>query len=245
VDRRLPPVCAMKTARCEMSGVLAVVGCIVAAVTLLLFYELCDPSARSETFTFTVWFVVFQEALFFGSLALIGFRWDDASTAAPVRIGYLTSVVLYNLLGLATVVLFNLALLPQHARPKTYYTVAVAETGLWVALAVILRVVSITRRTSHREAETSRSGVDRMLVTCDRIRALGESHGWRLAAPLHELAERIRFSEGLRRNRSLLDEVSRRLDQLEVVASGAGDESAEKTAERLVRELSIMATRRG
>lgn len=228
-----------------MAGVFALAGCIGAAVTLLLFYQLRDAPARSETFTFTVWFVVFQEALFFGSLALTAFRSGRTSTAVPVRIGYLTTVVLYNFVALATVALFNLVLLPHHAGPKTYYTVAIAETGLWLALLVILQVVDIAHHASHREAEVMRSGVDQMLVTCDRLRALSEAHGWRLAQPLRELAERIRFSEGLRRNGSLVEEVSGRLDELEALAGAGGDDSAQKAAERLVKEISIMATRRG
>jgi hypothetical protein len=81
-------------------------------------------------------------------------------------------------------------------------------------------------------------------VTCDRIRALGEIQGWRLAQPLRELAERIRFSEGLRRNGSLVEELSRHLDELETLAGVGGDDSAQKAAERLVTEISIMATRR-
>lgn len=235
----------MRSPGWQAAGVFALAGCIVAAVTLLLFYQLSDASARSETFTFTVSFVVFQEAVLFGSLALTASRSRRTSTAVPVRMGYLTTVVLYNLIALATAALFNFLLLPQHASPKTYYTVAIAETGLWLALLVILRLVDIAHHASHRQAELMRGGVDTMLLTCDRVRALSETHGWRLAQSLRELAERIRFSEGLRRNGSLVQEVSGRLDQLETLVSAGGDDSAQKAAERLVKEISIMATRRG
>jgi hypothetical protein len=234
----------MRPPRRQSAGVFALAGCIVATVTLLLFYQLRDAPARSETFNFTMWFVVFQEALFFGSPAVTALYLGRTSAAEPVRIGYLTTVVLYNLIALATVALFNLVLLPQHADPKTYYTVAIAETGLWLALLVIMQLVDIAHQTSHREAEVMRGDIDRMLLTCDRLRAVSEAHGWRLAQ-LRELAERIRFSEGLRRNGSLVEEVWGRLDELERLASAGGDDAAHKAAERLVTEIAIVATRRG
>jgi hypothetical protein len=235
----------MRTPGQKMARVFALAGCIVAAVTLLLFYQLRDAPARSEAFTFTVWFVVFQEALLFGSLALTALRSGGTSTVVPVRIGYLTTVVLYNLVALATVAIFNLVLLPQHAGPKTYYTVAIAESGLWLALLVTLQVVDIVHHASHREAEIMRDTVEQLLLTCDRIRALSDAQGWQLSQSLRELAERTRFSEGLRRNTSLVEEVSRRLDELETLVTGGGDDAAQKAAERLVKEVSIMATRRG
>ncbi len=151
----------MKTLERQMAGVFALVGCIIAAVTLLLFYQLRDAPARSETFTFTVWFVVFQEVLFFAVLALRVSCSGRTLTAVPVRIAYLTSVVLYNLVALATVALFNLVLLPQHADSRTYYTVAIAETGLCLALLTILQVVDIAHHASHRQAEVMRGGVDK------------------------------------------------------------------------------------
>ena len=235
----------MRTPGRQMAGVFALAGCIVAAVTLLLFYQFRDAPARSETFTFTVWFVVFQEALFFVSLALTAFCSGRTSTAVPVRIGYLTTIVLYNLVALATVALFNVALLPLHTGAKVYYAVAIAETGLWLALMVILQVVDIAHHASHREAEVMRGDIDLMLVTCDRLWGLSEAHGWRLAQPLREMAERIRFSEGLRRNGSLVEEVSSRLGELETLAKAGGDDAAQKAAERLVKEIAIIATRRG
>jgi hypothetical protein len=235
----------MRTPAQQQSRVFALAGCMVIAVTLLLFYQLYDAHARTDTFTFTVWFVVFQEALFFGSLALISLRSARTSTAVAVRIGYHTTVVLYNLVALVTVALFNSVLLPQHASPESYYTVTIAETGLLLTLLVILPAVNIAHHASHREAEVMRSVVDQMLVTCDRLRALTEAHGWRLTQSLRELGERIRFSEGLRLNGDLVVEVSSRLDDLETLTSAGGDEAAQKAVERLVKELTIMAMRRG
>lgn len=235
----------MKNPGWQAAAIFALAGGIVAAVTLLLFYQLSDASTRGETFGFTVSFVVFQEAVLFGSLALTASRSSRTSTAVPVRMGYVTTVVLYNVTALATVALFNFFLLPQDASPKTYYTVAIAETGLWLALLVTLRLVDIAHHALHRQAERMRGGVDTMLLRCDRVRALTEVHGWRIAQSLRELAERIRFSEGLRRNGRLVEEVSGRLDELETLASAGGDDSAQKAAERLVQEISIMATRRG
>jgi len=236
----------MKTqAGWQAAGVFAIAGGIVAAVTLLLFYQLSDASARGETFGFTVSFVVFQEAVLFGSLALSASRSGRTSTALPVRMSYVTTVVLYNFTALATVALFNFLLVPQHASPKVYYTVAIAETGLWLALLVTLRLVDIAHYTSHRQAELMRGGIDTMVLTCDRVRALSDTHGWRLAPSLRELAERIRLSEGLRRNSRLVEEVSARLSELETLAGAGGDDSAQEAAERLVQQISIMATRRG
>ena len=229
-----------------MAGVFATSGCIVAAVTLLLFYQLRDAAERSETFSFTVWFVILQEVVFFGGLALTAFRTGVTSTAVPVRAAHLTTIVLYNVVALATVGIFNFVLLPQrHASPNAYYTIAVAETGLWLALLVVLRVVDIAHHAAHGEASMARTGVDEMLVTCDRVRAASESHGWRLGQAIRDLADRIRFSEGLRRNGSLAAELTGRLDELEEIATAGGDENAQKTAERMVKEISIMATRRG
>ena len=59
------------------------------------------------------------------------------------------------------------------------------------------------------------------------------------------LADQIRFSEGLRRNESLATEVNVRLTEVEAIVMADGDDASQKTLERIVKEISIMTTRRG
>lgn len=230
----------------QMAGVISASGCIVAVVVLLLFYQLRDATERSETFSFTVWFVVFQVFVFFGGLTLTAYRSGSTHTAMPVRVASLTTIPLYNVVALATVGLFNFILFPQqYASPNAYYTIAVAETLLWLAFVIILRVVDIAHHSAHSEAATSRTNIDAMLVTCDRIRAATDANGWPINQALRTLAEQIRFSEGLRRNESLATEVNARLAEVEAIAMTGDDDASRKTLERIVREISIMTTRRG
>lgn len=236
----------MRSPSRQMAGVFAASGAIVAIAILLLFYQLREASERSETFTFTVWFVIFQVFVFFGGMTQAAFRAGATTTVVPVRAAFLTTIPVYNVVALATVGLFNFVLLPQQqASPNTYYTIAVAETLLWLALVVVLRVVYIVHHTAHSEAATSRANIDAMLVTCDRIRAATDANGWPSSQSLRTLAEQIRFSEGLRRNENLATEVNARLAEAETIAMAGGDDASKKTIERIVREISVMATRRG
>lgn len=236
----------MRSPSRQMAGVIAASGFIVAVAILLLFYQLRDAAERSETFLFTVWFVIFQVFVFFGGLTLTAYRTGNTHTAVPVRVAFLTTIPLYNVAALATVGVFNFVLLPQqYASPNAYYTIAVAETLLWIALVVILRVVDIAHHAAHSEAAASRANIDVMLVTCDRIRAASDSNGWPTSQSLRMLTDRIRFSEGLRRNDSLATEMNARLDEAEAIAMAGGDDSAQKTLERIVKEISIMTTRKG
>lgn len=236
----------MRSPSRQMAGVIAASGSIVAVVTLLLFYQFRDAVDRSETFSFTVWFVTFQVFVFFGGLTLTAYRAGATSTAVPVRLAFLTTVPFYNAVALATVGLFNFVLLPQqYASPNAYYTIAVAETLLWLTFVVFLRVVDITHHAAHSEAATSRANIDAMLVTCDRIRAATDANGWPISQSLRMLADQIRFSEGLRRNESLATEVNVRLTEVEAIVMADGDYASQKTLERIVKEISIMTTRRG
>lgn len=229
-----------------MAGVIAASGFIVAVVALLLFYQLRDVAERTETFFFTVWFVIFQLFVFFGSLTLTAYRAGATRTAMPVRIVFLITTPLYNVLALVTVGLFNFVLLPQqYASPNIYHTIAVAETLLWLAFVIILRVVDIAHHVAHSEAATSRANIDVMLVTCDRIRAASDANGWSISKSLCVLAEKIRFSEEFRRNYGLATEINVRLSEAEAIAMADGDDAAQKALERIMKEILVMTTRRG
>ena len=229
----------------QKASVFAFTGCIVVAVTLLLLYQVFDTIIYGETFTFTIWFIIFQEVLLFGALSITGFLSGRTTTAVPIRISYLTSVVLFNFVALVTVILFNCALFIGVVKSKTYYWVAISETGLWLSLLLLLRGANIVHQFSHRQAEDIRGLVDQLLIHCDRIRVISLSHGWRLNGSLRELSDQIRFSEGLRRNLSLTEEVSNRLNELEKLVNAEQEDIGQKEAEQTVKEITILASRRG
>lgn len=218
-------------------------GGIIIAVTLLLMYQLSDAHSRGETFTFTLAFISFQEALFFGALAFNSLNSAKESTTIPLRFAYVTIIVFYNFIATMTVILFNVLPYFQSINSKIYYTITIAETGLCLALMAILRIVDITHNNSHLAAEHARSNIELMLYACDRIFAFNQIHKWKLTDQLQQLTERIRFSEGLRRNKQLATELLDLLDELESLISVGGNSDAEKRAEQLANTILTNANR--
>ncbi|MBI3714121.1 MAG: hypothetical protein HY253_14330 [Burkholderiales bacterium] len=218
-------------------------GGIIIAVTLFLMYQLSEAHNRGETFTFTLAFISFQEALFFGTLAYNSLNSASGTATTPLRFAYVTTIVFYNFIATMTVILFTVLPYFQNIASKIYYTITIAETGLCLALMVILRIVDITHNNSHLAAEQARSNIELMLYACDRIFAFNQIHRWKLAGVLQQLAERIRFSEGLRRNKQLSAELLDLLDELESLIKTGGNDDAEQRAEQLANIILTNASR--
>ena len=231
-----------------MSVVFVLAGAVVMAVTLFLFYQLREPELRRDTFEFTAWFVLAQEAVLFGGLAFLAARAGVSRTAAPVRGSYITTIVLYNAVAVGTVLLFNTLILPLGiASANTYYTTCVAESGLAVAALLFMQIVGVADRFGHSEAQASRANLDDLVRACERVQSVAESNGVarELTASFRSLSNQIRFSEGLRRDAALVAEVDMRVAHVEqIVSRGMDDDSIAKAAV-LVREVQAIAGRRG
>ena len=222
---------------------LALVGGIMVALTLLLMYQLSEAQSRSETFTFTVVFLCVQEVLFFGTLACNSLYNAKNTSNFPLQLAYVSSIVLYNFIAIITVILFSFVPYLLNGHSNIYITIALTETGLCLALIVILRMVDIAHRHSHLDASQARNNIELMLHTCDRIFALNHIHKWKLADLLHQVAERIRFSEGLRRNRQLCAELLALLNELELLITASGNDDAEQRAAQLANTILVYASR--
>ena len=232
----------------RMSVVFLLAGAVTIAVTFFLFQQLRQPDLRSETFEFTKWFILTQEAVLFGALAFVAAQAGISRTPVPVRGSYITIIVLYNSAAVATVLLFNVVTLPSGlTSANTYYTICIAESGLAVAALVLMQVVGIAARSGHSDAQASRRNADDLIQSCERVLSVVESNGVarELAASLRELPRQLRFSEAIRRDPLLASDVDMRLAHLEQLASeGMDDESSVKAA-ALVREIKALARRRG
>lgn len=235
----------MKEPGTKIAGIFALAGAIVSATIVVLFYQLRVPAERSITFSFTAWFTTLQSVLFFGSLALVSLSRGAEKPIVPARASLVTSTVLYNIVALATILAFNVWLLPDIARPATYYTIGGAETALWVALVVLLRMVGIVHQASHAEAIATRQGVETLTAACDRIVAAAEAGGWQISQQLRDLSDRIRFSEGIRRNAEVAADVRSRLGRLEQVVASRANTDGQASASQLLTELRALAARRG
>ncbi len=234
----------------HMSLVFPLAGAVIMAVTLFLFHQLREPELRSDTFEFTKWLVLAQEAALFGGLDFVAAQAGASRTAAPVWGSYITIIVLYNAVAVGTVLLFNIWMLPPSvASANTYYTICIAESGL-AAVLVLIQVVGITARSRHSESQASRHNVDDLVHSCERCKrvlSVAEANGAtrELAASLRELPRQLRFSEGLRQNPILASDVGLRLAHLEQHANESMDDESTEKAVGLVREIQALAGRRG
>ena len=234
----------MKAAGRQVGWVFAVAGAIVMADTSFLFYQLRESQLRSEAFSFTVGFVLFQEFLLFGSLVYVSLSAGRSSTPVPVRIGYVTVILFCFIIALITILVFNLFLLPRYASSHTYYTILIARTGLAILMLGLIHVVGIVQRGAHRESELKRARVEELVTACDRIRAVCGIHGWQIEQSCSRLGEQIRFCEGLRRNQLLMDEMATKVGQLEALVQTQKQNGESAQAMQLVKEIAILASRR-
>jgi hypothetical protein len=67
-------------------------------------------------------------------------------------------------------------------------------------------------------------------------------NGWNL--DVGRIAERIRFSEGIRRNPAVAQGVSAHLAELESLVQQQADEGLRREGERIVRAVELLAGRR-
>jgi hypothetical protein len=223
-----------------MGLILGATGLIAAAVEVFLFYALREPLHRSNTFAFTTWYCAFQIVMLFGALLYAAIRDGHPGSIVPVNSAVVTIVFACNVLAVVTVVIFNL-ILPQYSTPRTYYSVSLAETALGIATVILIQAAGVAHQVGHMQAVATREAVQELASTCDRIATAATVHGW----SLDSAADDIRFSEGVRRNPALAEEVSRRLMKLEALAGATADDSVRAEADKIVNEIKVLAARRG
>lgn len=234
----------MKNSAIQIAVSYCLAGIILSATTLVLFYNLSNETNRSETFTFTVGLVLFQEFLLFGSLTFTSLFVNKILTPVPVITGYFSSVLIYNVISIITIVLFEFSKAYLNISPHIYYTIAIAEIGIWLSFVVLLRLAGIAYNFSHFGSETKHSSIQEMISACGRLQENIELHGWKFSELLNQLADRIRFSEGIRRDQNLFNEVSNQLKTLEMLTKNCGDDLTQKKISNMVEELLILTKHR-
>ncbi len=234
----------MRNASQQAAQIFGLAGAIVIAVTLLLIYQLSDAASRSISFNFTVAFIVFQEVTLFATLAINSLNLASNSQNLPLRTAYVSSILFYNSIALITVIIFSFVPFLQSVKPSTYYSVCLAETGLTTALIAILRLIDVSHQSAHNTSEQALYQVELMLHACDRITTLNQIHQWNLASLIQQLCERIRYSEGLRRNQELATQMLSLLDQLESLIKSDSKNESELEATQLTNTLLAIAGRR-
>lgn len=226
----------------RLLAVLVTVAMLLAGTILLLFYSLSDPSTRSETFGFSAWFSASQVVLLLGSICYAAMKDSLPGSVVPVNTGTIVVTAVYNAVAVVTMVLFTQVLLPKHATSAAYYTICAAELLVAATLIVFLRMVSISHQVGHAGAMVGRADVEQLIKTCERIVAAGHVQGWKsdvLPSP-----ERLRFSEGLRRDPLLRAAVAKLLSNLETHLASLPAEKTDGEARRLVVEIENLAARR-
>lgn len=157
---------------------------------------------------------------------------------------YLQSEFAFCKSSVITIVLFEFSKVFLNTSSNIYYTIAIAEIGIWLSFVVLLRLAGIAYNVSHLDSETKYSGIQEMISTCGRLQGNIELHGWKFPELLNQLADRIRFSEGIRRDATLFNEVSNQLKILEILTKTGGDDLMQKKASIMVEELLILTKRR-
>jgi hypothetical protein len=223
-------------------AILTVAGLLLAAVVLLLFYGILDPSSRSGTFSFTAWFSVFQVLLLFSSLIYTAIKDGHPGSVIPVNSATVIATLIYNVAAVLTILLFTQFLLPFRSSSRTYYVICIAEFGIAAACLITLQLVAVAHRVGHTEALQSRATVDSLLKTCDVISSNATSGGWEL--DLRRCSEVIRFSEGLRHDPVLPPEVDRLLGELEALTKSDPQEAALGEAKKIISGIEALARRR-
>jgi hypothetical protein len=229
--------------RFRVGLVLLSAGLLLTAVPLFLYYVPSEPQSRSLTFTFTAWFSSCQVLFLFASLLYAAIKDGRPDAVVPVNSATVVVTFCYNIVAVGTILLFTRVLLPQHATAKTYYAICIAELGVAIALVILLQMVSIAHQAGHAQGVASRQRVEKLLADCDCIAAKAAIKGWKLT--MDSLAEKIRFSEGLRRNPALVDDVGLRLSQLESLTNSPARETSYSDAQKLMTEIASLASRRG
>jgi hypothetical protein len=218
-------------------------GLVLVTIILLLFYGLTEPETRSATFSFTLWIIIFQVASFSGVMAFTAFQ-SESRMAVPVRMSYMTIVGAYNGLSILTILFFNLFLLPDVVSPKTYYVIMIAELLLAVSLLILINVVGLVDQGAHAEGIAKRTQVQDLADVCESISAAAKINGSNLDQAVRELQEKIRFSEGLRKNDSLLLDAFSRLQDLCALVEGGLDDTRLAEAKKKLMELGFLVSRK-
>lgn len=220
-------------------------GVALVATTILVFEVLAGDADTSEVYTFTYWFVVAQEVVLFGAMGLAVAPREGAGT--PLRLGSLTLVLGYNAVALGTVALFTLVLLPAGlSGPTGYYLTCAAETGLLVVLGLLLRIAGHAHAGGHVEAARGRADGELLLDHCERIRSLASAGGFDgpFLTRIAQLARTIRFSEALRGDAWVAEELRSELDRLEELVSEPAEEGRREDAASLLARTIALAGRR-
>lgn len=222
-------------------GAVALTGLIGAGTVVAMFYLFSDPSQRSDTFLFTALYTAFQIIAICAVKIYTSRMTERGDVVAPVSSAMVTVVVGYSGITVLLILLFHSVLSPYRT-PRNYYTINAAVVALTAASLLWVQSVAVAHKRGHRQAAQARQGVDQLLVSCDALKAPCAMNGWNL--DVGKMAERIRFSEGIRRNPALAQSVSEQLAQLERLVQQQAGEGLRREGERIVRAVELLAERR-
>lgn len=164
----------------------------MALVVVIVPYIIWDPSSRPEAFGYSTSFLALQVVVFFAGFGFV------PGSFSVVRMGVGTVCGLYNLVAVATVVVFHLLPVGKIA-PWIYYAVTVSETAVALALALLLGLVGVAHRAGDPSAESTRFDVEAVRGLADRLAARLASRG-HAVVPVCRMQDAMRFCEGLRRD---------------------------------------------
>lgn len=232
------------TANTRVTGVatLAAAGLLLSAIVPFLFYGIVAAPSRSNTFLFTTWLSTAQVIILFSALLYTAVKDGHSGSVIPVNSASVVVASLYNVASTFTMLLFTLVLLPRgSATPRTYYVVCISELGIFGAYVILLQLVAIAQRIGHSEATARRTTIDALVRKCDNISSVAANNGW--ALDLRRCSERIRFSEGVRRDSSLSEEVDHLLSQLDTLTHTPYLDASLADAEKLLFTIETLAAR--
>jgi len=219
-------------------------GAVATVVTLVLFYALRTPEARSPSFAFTAWFTALQVAVSFGWAAASAGLANRLRSNVAASLAASTVLLFSNLFITATVLLFNWVLLPRRASTAVYETIVLSEAALAAAAVLLTQTVWIAHQPSEDPGEQLDLEVARLLDDCRRVRRHPSIAGLHIADRLQKLETKIRFSETIRREPAVAERVGATLASLEVLvtAVGAGTQPTDPQITRLVDEALALTT---
>ncbi len=226
-----------------IARVLVTSGAILAGVVLFVAYRVWEPGDRSDTFTFTSWFVAFNFLALFGGIARTAADRRGERTVAT-KASSVGIVFAYNIVALGTAALWA-AFGHDLFEARHYYTAVIAETGVAVAALVLIRTVDLAEAGAHQGATRVEASIDDLMRICASLRTKSEIDGWGVEQELAELGRRIKFSEALRRDSNLVYRVWEQLTGLDGASAKAADPDFQERLRRTLGEALAIAKQRG
>jgi len=228
--------------RAHLGVALAGIGLLITADTILLLYLGRSLFPSQDAMSLAGAFLILQEATLFGVLIYITMTAGRTSIALPVHLGYISVLVTCSLFAVLVIAIFDLLLIFDIVSIAAFWTALAIRQSTLLVLLLSVHIVGIIQRASHHQSELRRSAVEDVVRMCERVSTSAKLAGWNLGAQFDTAGERLRFSEGLRRNESLVMNVRDRLSALDGLAKTDRNVESETKARVLLNEIVLIAS---